>query len=209
MHNLEVLDNGFQTVVLCLMMILAGISGIKEQSRKLIVLACTYGSWMMGTLFYMLHLTITGDIPRIFYVSEISWMAAYLFLLFLLTLRWEEWTKKVKGSSIVILALMIGLSLYNELMGPSRIFSVGFGIISGLCMIISLDHYRWCREQDHNFPLFDVVLWGLILLQNLLYFVSEYTFDYTKWNMYYTVDVTFTLTMASLWPLLKKEVTQK
>ena len=79
MDNFEIYDNAFQTLSLMVMMIVSGAAGLKYSSRKLVVLACAYGSIMLGTLFYMLHLTIIGDIPRIFYVSEISWMAGYLF----------------------------------------------------------------------------------------------------------------------------------
>lgn len=43
----------------------------------------------MGTLFYVLYLAIMGTVPQVFYVSEISWLAAYLFFLSLQIVRTE------------------------------------------------------------------------------------------------------------------------
>ena len=43
-------------------------------------------------------------------------------------------------------------------------------------------------------------------LQVLLYLVSNFTRDYTRFNLYYAVDLTLTLSMAALLPLTLREV---
>ena len=53
-------------------------------SRSCLILAFGYASFMMGTLYYLLHLIILGHGPQVFYVAECSWMAAYFFFLSLL-----------------------------------------------------------------------------------------------------------------------------
>ena len=40
----------------------------------------------------------------------------------------------------------------------------------------------------------------------LLYLVSNFTRDYTRFNLYYAVDLTLTLSMAALLPLTLREV---
>ena len=85
MNSFEISENTFQVIAMFAGMTIAGIVGFKYRSRRAIVLSCAYASFMLGTLFYTLHMTIIGDIPRIFYVSDISWMASYLFLLLLMS----------------------------------------------------------------------------------------------------------------------------
>ena len=43
-------------------------------------------------------------------------------------------------------------------------------------------------------------------MQVLLYLVSNFTRDYTRFNLYYAVDLTLTLSMAALLPLTLREV---
>ena len=79
--NFEIIDNLFQILVLFGAMIASAVTACKRKSRDFLLLAGGYGCFMMGTLYYVLHLIITGDVPQIFYVAEISWLAAYLFFL--------------------------------------------------------------------------------------------------------------------------------
>ena len=51
MDNYEIVDNIFQTMSLMTVMIVSCAAGLKHSSRKLVVLACAYGSIMLGTLF--------------------------------------------------------------------------------------------------------------------------------------------------------------
>ena len=88
---------------------------------------------MLGTLFYTLHMTIIGDIPRIFYVSDISWMASYLFLLLLMSMRKNKSDRPVRFEVLpaVLSVVTFAISVYDEILGPSLIMSCGFGIIAG------------------------------------------------------------------------------
>ena len=176
MDNFEIYDNAFQTLSLMVMMIVSGAAGLKYSSRKLVVLACAYGSIMLGTLFYMLHLTIIGDIPRIFYVSEISWMAGYLFFLFLVTLR-HEWKKATLQPVPAMLALgTVAASVHSEVMGNSVLMSLAFGATAGAIVYISSVRLRRARLSGTPAAAFDGMMIAVVILQILVYFVSEYIF---------------------------------
>lgn len=133
MNSFEISENTFQIIAMFAGMTIAGIVGFKYRSRRAIVLSCAYASFMLGTLFYTLHMNIIGDIPRIFYVSDISWMASYLFLLLLMSMRKNKSDKPVRFEILpaVISAVTFAISVYNEILGPSLIMSCGFGIIAG------------------------------------------------------------------------------
>ena len=205
MDNFEIFDNVFQTMSLMVMMIVSGAAGLKYSSRKLVVLACAYGSIMLGTLFYMLHLTIIGDIPRIFYVSKISWMAGYLFFLFLVTLR-HEWKKATLQPVPAMLALgTVAASVHSEVMGNSVLMSLAFGATAGAIVYISAVRLRRAGTPA---AAFDGMMIAVVILQILVYFVSEYISDFSTFNLYFAIDILFTISLCSLFWMIRREVRQ-
>lgn len=208
MDNFEIFDNVFQTMSLMVMMIVSGAAGLKYSSRKLVVLACAYGGIMLGTLFYMLHLTIIGDIPRIFYVSEISWMAGYLFFLLLVILRQER--KNVHFQPVPALLVLFTLiaSVHSDVMGNSVLMSLVFGAITGTIVYISSLRILHAHRSHISPAAFDWMMVAVVILQILVYFVSEYISDFSTFNLYFAVDILFTLSLCSLFWLIRKEVRQ-
>ena len=92
--SFEIIDNTFQVIVLAAMALLAFILAFRRSSRSCLILAFGYASFIMGTLYYLLHLIILGHGPQVFYVAECSWMASYFFFLSLeirrsRLLRWQ------------------------------------------------------------------------------------------------------------------------
>ena len=71
--NFEIVDNIFQILVLFCVMTASAVTACKKKSRDFLLLAGSYGCFMMGTLYYVLYLIIMGKVPQIFYVAEISW----------------------------------------------------------------------------------------------------------------------------------------
>ncbi|MBR4861275.1 MAG: hypothetical protein IKU09_03640 [Firmicutes bacterium] len=208
MNNFETFDNLFQLSALTIMLLAAGGWGMKLQSRKLVVLACGYGSFILGLLFYMLHLAIIGDIPRVFYVSESSWLAGYLFFLFLMTLREDRQNLCIKAVPAVLAVLTVAAAVYNEVMGGSLLLSLTFGVIAGFIVYISAVRIHRAKSQRTVPSPFDIAMVAIVIFQNLVYFLSEYVTDYTRFNVYFAADILLTLTLCSLLPFLKKEVQQ-
>lgn len=208
MNNFEIFDNIFQTLSLLLMMIISGAAGLKYSSRKLVVLACAYGSIMLGTLFYMLHLTIIGDIPRIFYVSEISWMAGYLFFLFLVILRQERKNVDFQPVPAMLALFTLAASVHSEVMGNSILMSLAFGVIAGAIVYISSIRIRRAHLSGTHPAAFDRMMIAVVILQILVYFVSEYVSDFSTFNLYFAVDILFTLSLCSLFRMIRKEAQQ-
>ena len=208
MGNFEIYDNAFQTLSLMVMMIVSGAAGLKYSSRKLVVLACAYGSIMLGTLFYMLHLTIIGDIPRIFYVSEISWMAGYLFFLFLVILRQERKNVDFQPVPAMLAMFTLAASVHSEVMGNSILMSLAFGVIAGAIVYISSIRIRRAHLSGTHPAAFDRMMIAVVILQILVYFVSEYVSDFSTFNLYFAVDILFTLSLCSLFRMIRKEAQQ-
>ena len=79
--NFELIDNCFQVAVLFCAALAAIAAAFRHKDHRFLILALFFICVSMGTLYWVLHLFIFGDVPQVFYVSEFSWLAAYLFLL--------------------------------------------------------------------------------------------------------------------------------
>ena len=156
----------------------------------------------------MLHLTIIGDIPRIFYVSEISWMAGYLFFLFLVILRQERKNVNFQPVPAMLALFTLAASVHSEVMGNSILMSLAFGMIAGAIVYISSIRIRRAHLSGTHPAAFDRMMIAVVILQILVYFVSEYVSDFSTFNLYFAVDILFTLSLCSLFRMIRKEAQQ-
>ena len=45
------------------------------------LLTCFYATFALGTLYWTLHLLLRQETPQVFYVSDLAWLASFVFLL--------------------------------------------------------------------------------------------------------------------------------
>ena len=197
--SFEIIDNGIQVGLFLLFALFSLIQGLHMQNRRFLMLAGTYASFSMGTLYYLLYLVIMGKVPQVFYVSEMAWMASYLFLLALCLMETRRYRGKldvwVLGLTIVEAAMVIGW----KILGPSYPFTIAFAVVTACIFYYALLDYR----MEKRMLMLAMVL--VIVWQLLLYIVSVFTTGYTHFNLYFAVDFLLMATMCSLFFWLKKE----
>ena len=197
--SFEIIDNGIQVGLFLLFALFSLIQGLHMQNRRFLILAGTYASFSMGTLYYLLYLVIMGKVPQVFYVSEMAWMASYLFLLALCLMETRRYRGKldvlVLGLTIVEAAMVIGW----KILGPSYPFTVAFALVTACIFYYALLGYR----MEKRMLMVAMVL--VIVWQLLLYIVSVFTTGYTHFNLYFAVDFLLMATMCRLFFWLKKE----
>ena len=197
--SFEIIDNGIQVVLFLLFALFSLIQGLHMQNRRFLILAGTYASFSMGTLYYLLYLVIMGKVPQVFYVSEMAWMASYLFLLALCLMETRRYRGKldvlVLELTIVEAAMVIGW----KILGPSYPFTIAFALVTACIFYYALLGYR----MEKRMLMLAMVL--VIVWQLLLYIVSVFTTGYTHFNLYFAVDFLLMATMCSLFFWLKKE----
>ena len=54
---------------------------LKSRGQPWFLLTCFYGTFALGTLYWTLHLLLRQETPQVFYVSDLAWLASYVFLL--------------------------------------------------------------------------------------------------------------------------------
>ena len=203
--NFELIDNSFQITILGFCTIAALFLALRYKSRSLLILALAYACFCMGTTYYILYLVIMGKVPQVFYVAEISWLAAWLFYdLDLSGVRDAAWRIGCRfswfaGSAAVLVAVV---AFADHAFGPSYFFSALFALVAGVNMYLSV----FGMQSVQPYRSTDGLMAGCIVLQILLYLVSDFIQDYTCFNLYFAVDITLTLSMVALLPFTLREV---
>lgn len=192
--SFEIIDNTFQVIVLAAMALLAFILAFRRSSRSCLILAFGYASFMMGTLYYLLHLIILGHGPQVFYVAECSWMASYFFFLSLEILYWEGLRPPFSPFALAGGVVFAGVVMRVQVFGPSPLMS---GALAYLCFS--------ALQKEKRLRPYEIALLFEMSLQILLFVVSEFIRDYTRFSLYYAVDILLTLTLVSFLPRILQE----
>ena len=203
--NFELIDNCFQVAVLFCAALAAIAAAFRHKDHRFLILALFFICVSMGTLYWVLHLFIFGDVPQVFYVSEFSWLAAYLFLLSFQMVRTERGRPFFSLPSLFCALLTAAVVLAFRMFGPSYFVSAAFAVVMSAIVYLAV----WRLRRRDSGGLIDCWLLLCMGLQLLLFVVSVFMQDYTRFNLYFAVDITLTLSFAALLPLALREVAGK
>ena len=202
--NFELIDNCFQVAVLFCAALAAISAALRHKDRRFLILALFYICISMGTLYWVLHLFIFGNVPRVFYVSEFSWLAAYLFLLSFQMVRTDRVRPLFSLPSLVCALFAATVVLVFRIFGPSYVVSAAFaGVVSSIVYLAV-----WRLRHGNGGKRIDRGLLFCVGLQLLLFVVSDFMRDFTHFNLYFAVDIALTLSFAALLPISLREVAE-
>lgn len=203
--NFELIDNCFQIAVLMCSALAAIAATFRHKDRCFLILALFYICVSMGTLYWVLYLFILGSVPRVFYVSEFSWLASYLFLLSFQMIRTDRIRPFFSPISLSCALFTAAIVLVFRIFGPSYLVSMAFAGVVSVIVYLAV----WQLRHRGDGRLIDCWLLLCVGLQLLLYVVSGFMRDYTRFNLYFAVDITLTFSFAALLPLALREVEAK
>ena len=202
--NFELIDNCFQVAVLFCAALAAIAAALHHKDRRFLILALFFVCVSMGTLYWVLHIFIFGDVPQVFYVSEFSWLAAYLFLLSFQMVRTDRVRPLFSLLSLFCALLTAAVVLAFQMFGPSYFVSAAFAGVMSAIVYLAV----W-RLQRRGGGLTDCWLLLCVGLQLLLFVVSVFMQDFTRFNLYFAIDITLTFSFAALLPLALREAAEK
>ena len=203
--NFELIDNCFQVAVLLCAALAAIAAALRHKARHFLILSLFFICVSMGTLYWVLHIFIFGNVPQVFYVSEFSWLAAYLFLLSFQMVRTDRGRPALSLPALFCALLTAAVVLAFRMFGPSYFVSAAFAGVMSVIVYLAV----WRLRRRGGGRLVDGWLLLCVGLQLLLYVVSCFTQEYTRFNLYFAVDITLTLSFAALLPLALREVAGK
>lgn len=202
--SFELIDNFFQVLILGLMSVITTAMAIHFHERRFLILAFAYICFALGTGYWVLYLLIIGNGPQVFYVAEVSWLASYLFHLSLQILRTGEGEISFSWPAFLAALLVMAAVYVVHIFGPSRFMITLFAVTVGALTYLSVFRIQNGKESRR----LDVRMVICVVLQIMVYVVSAFTKDYTRFNLYFAVDIALTLSFLSLLPLLYREVKQ-
>ena len=203
--NFELIDNWLQVAALSCSGLAAIMAALRRRDRRFLILALFYICISIGTLYWVLYIFILGSVPQIFYVSEFSWLAGYLFLLSFQMLRTDRMRPFFSLPSLICALITAALVLRFRMFGPSYFVSAAFAVVLSATIYLAV----WRLRRRENGRLIDCWLLLCVGLQLLLIMVSMFMQDFTRFNLYFAVDITLTCSFAALMPLVLREVAGK
>lgn len=203
--NFELIDNCFQVGVLLCAALAAIAAALRQKDRLFLILAMFYICVSMGTLYWVLHIFIFGYVPQVFYVSEFSWLAAYLFLLSFQIVRADRVRPLLSLPALLCATITAAVVMVFRIFGPAYFVSAAFAVVASAIVYLAV----WRLRRKSGKMLIDCWLLLCVGLQLLLVVVSVFMRDFTCFNLYFAVDIALTLSFAALLPLALREVTQK
>ena len=204
---IEIIDNSVQLTATLCCALLAGRLAVRRKKQDYMTLACYYGALTLGNLYWLVYDILTSYTPKIFYVSDLCWVASYLFLLMLVTESAgpEErafrcpaaWISPVLSTAMTIFYCHWGDELENivwcGLMGAAGWFSIR--------------GYLWAlREKRRARRNFHLAVLILIAVEYSLWTASCYWVSDTLSNPYFWFDFALTASGILLLPATEKAV---
>lgn len=200
--NFELVDNTFQILMLGGAALVSFFLAIRYVERRFLILALAYLCFTSGTTYYTLHIAILGDIPRVTSVAEISWLASYLFFLYLQLYRVRDRKLRFFLPS-ALAAIVVANEIFRlEILGPSRFLCGVFALSMGTIVYIAI----FLIKEKKKFLCVDVGMLLVSFLQISLYISSVFMTDFTRFNFYFAIDICLTTVFVMLIPLTYREV---
>ena len=203
--NFELIDNCFQVSVLLCAALAAIVAALRKKERRFLILAMFYICVSMGTLYWVLHIFIFGYVPQVFYVSEFSWLAAYLFLLSFQIVRADRVRPLLSLPALLCATVTAAVVMVFRIFGPAYFVSAAFAVVASAIVYLAV----WRLRRKSGKMLIDCWLLLCVGLQLLLVVVSVFMRDFTCFNLYFAVDIALTLSFAALLPLALREAAEK
>ena len=117
------------------------------------LLTCFYATFALGTLYWSLHLLLRQETPQVFYVSDLAWLASFVFLLALtLTLPTAEErrfrTRLCRLVPVVCLPQFILYVTYGDVL--SNVFMCGMTMLCAVSCGRSAQAVRGCAGSTER-----------------------------------------------------------
>ena len=164
-------------------------------------------AFALGTLYWTLHLLLRQETPQVFYVSDLAWLASYVFLL-ALTLTLLDAGERQSRTGLCWLAPVFCLPQF--LLYVTRGDLLLNVLMCGLTMMLA-----WCamrglvwakRTENGRLRRFHGTVLAFTALEYALWTASCFWVSDTLTNPYFWFDFLLTLVLLLFLPAVRKAV---
>ncbi|MEF9954156.1 MAG: histidine kinase [Clostridium sp.] len=206
---IEIIDNAVQLFVTADCALWAGTLAARRKSQSYFILACFYSTFALGLLFWLSYLVIMTYTPKIFYVSDVSWFASFLFLLLLdisLATPEEQEYKPVAAwlvtavPAVTTICFLFGGDIFGTLLWCPLLTVCTYHATRGLLYSRKQTGEERRRQWIHLAILF--IIFTEFTLWSLSYFFKSATIE----SPYFWCDFVLSAALFLLMPAMKKAV---
>ena len=179
----------------------------KRRLQPWFLLTCFYGTFALGTLYWTLHLLLQQETPQIFYVSDLAWVASFVFLLALvLTLPAAEERRFRTPLGWIVPAVCVPQFILYVTHGDilSNVLMCGMTMLAAWCAVRGLVWAR--RTGDRRLRRFYVTVLVFTAVEYALWTSSCFWVSDTLSNPYFWFDFALSALLLLLLPALRRAV---
>ncbi|WP_317856163.1 hypothetical protein [Chakrabartyella piscis] len=199
--TIELTTNTLQMCVCLVSAIWMTILAVQSARPVHILMAGFSDTFALGTMYWTTHQLMTTQIPDAFYLAEVSFMAAPLFLL---CIEFYSGKQIFDGNfypvAIPIYVVACGLWIFFTIDGGDGIANAMYMSATAICFAKAVQNLRFGNPYGRSLHLYCICF---VLVEWMLWF-TECIWSGDTWaNPYYWVDNSLTLTIALIIPAVK------
>ena len=99
---IEIVENAVQLALLLVCVAISGRNAVRSRQRTDVILVMFFGTFALGDLYWLLYRVFYGETPQLFYVADLSWYAAYLFLYLLLQELSDPGERRMRHPALLV-----------------------------------------------------------------------------------------------------------
>ncbi len=193
----ELTDNIIQLVCVFACGVYSVCAAVRNKSRLSILVSLFYLSFGIGITYWVLYIALFNSSPRVFFVSELSWTASYIFLAMRLAYDMPEEEHRCAMKPVFYLPLIFSFvmcifflhrgSYPENIMMGTAMAACGFFAVKGM--------YFAKRKNQPGRQWFCRAVLFFYAAEYLLWTSSYFWIDDTFFNPYFLTD-TFVLNTA-------------
>lgn len=208
---IETLDNVLQLVVSGVCFLYAVIRAVKTSKRAWIVYALFCAGFFLGDLYWSLYLILYGNTPVISYIPDLSWAAAYLFMILLVQnllgrtrINPDMWRMWIVPAFVAIMGIFF-------MTKGDYLANIVTSVLMGIILWNALKGVEITKNKSRaEAPEYYVFMLAIIycVLEYLLWISSYFWMGDTLINPYFWFDTMITITIALFIPAIRRAVNE-
>lgn len=182
---IELAENLLEILVVGICFTTASVGASRNRKKGWTLLSLVYASYFLGDLYWALYLYFYHKTPPVFYVSEMSWCAAYLFMILLLRHYQTDTERRTRHPVLWLIPLFVTLMTAFFMTRGSYILNLIDGVMMGSLMYRSVQGLLFLRTSDDGRKDFYFTVLVFCLIEYGLWISSCFWMDVTIRNPYF------------------------
>lgn len=206
---IETIENAVQLALIAVCLTVSCVYVVRKKPPNGRILIMFYASYLLGDLYWLLYLMCYGHTPAIFYVSDLSWYAAYTFLALMLHGLFTEEERKEKCWLVYLPVLFTGGMCVFYMQWGDYFGNLMSAMLMSILMIYSVRGLIFIRKhpEAENRRMMFLLTLVFCVLEYCVWTVSCYMDEYeAAYYTYIGFDVLLTVSMILFLPAFRKAV---